>query len=444
VKLNIVYLVNGTDSALFNSPTPKQLTIARPAFQLDATYQSSSKVLNAAEQPASSLFFVLGKWSQVYTIHLATPPAAGSVTLTITDSQNIVEFQVGTDTTATTSAALTFSADSYAQHFRFRFVKLLASDATVSGIARLSVSVSGTNAAWYDYSAIVNAFNGIQVVPALAFSPIPAIYTDGAAQNLFVALKNADGGIGGTWPFADDAQFTLHIIPSLPTGVVIEPSTLEFSKSQANDPVQSFSIRHSNPRVFDSRRSYTLRYYVRFAGVTSYTEITSIVPQDAQNVLLSRYQIIPKFPHVLSYGWQKASFNLSHIPIAHVSFIPRLPSIDGGADVRGATTPAGRVDFEPAVIVASPGQQVVEFRVKAQPGVDRDNLYYRVDWEVVGHADDTVNWVESLQRGGNGLENSPTGGSLYFATWHLASAGVTTVSFVVLFAACLIAFVNML
>jgi len=111
--------------------------------------------------------------------------------------------------------------------------------------------------------------------------------------------------------------------------------------------------------------------------------------------------------------------------------------------VRGATTPAGRVDFEPAVIVASPGQQVVEFHVKAQPGVDRDNLYYRVDWEVVGHADDTVNWVESLQRGGNGLSNSPKGGSLYFATWHLASAGVTTLSFVVLLAACLIALVNM-
>jgi hypothetical protein len=319
---------------------------------------------------------------------------------------------------------------------------------TYNHLANLAVTVSGANANIYVYSAIYTGFADIKVIPALAFSPIPAIYTDGEADGLFVAVKSKDGTIGGAWPYADDAQFSIHIVPSLPAGVVIEPSTLEFSKSRAGDPVQSFKIKHTNPKVFGTSRQYSLTWYIRYAGTpvssiaTATHDITHVVAQDAQNVLLSRYQIIPKFPHVLSYGWQDASFNISRGPLAHVSFIPRLPPVDGDNNAKGATTPAGRVDFDPPVLVASPGQQIIHFKVKAQPGVDRHNLYYRVDWEVHGHSDDLVNWIEWLQHqtaaGPHGL-NNPTGDQISFATWHLASASAASISFALICIACILA-----
>jgi len=435
VALLLNFLVNGTDAIFYNPIVTATVTMKRPAFHMDATYAAT----NPNEQ--NSGFFVVGKWSPWYSISLSGAPASGTVTLSLTDSQSLIEFEVDGATTATTRADLSFSADSYVQTMRFRFVNLLTSDITYNALARLSISVGGAaaNSDVYDYSAIYGGFALLKVVPALAFSPIPAIYTDGEATGLFVAVKSKDGAIGGTWPYADDAQFSLHIVPtSLTAGVVIEPSTLEFSKSQLSDPVQSFSIKHTNPRVFTTKRQYALQWLLRYAGTptSSAVDITSIVSQDAQNVLLSRYQIIPKFPHVLSYNWQKASFNLSHIPVAHVSFTPRIPPVDGDSDVRGATTPAGRVDFEPPVLVAAPGQQIIEFKVKAQPGIDRDNLYYRVDWEVHGHADDLVNWVEWLQDGATGFNN---GDQITFATWHLAPASATTVSVALIMIVCVLA-----
>jgi len=290
----------------------------------------------------------------------------------------------------------------------------------------------------YDFSAIYAAFQNLQVVPALAFSPIPAIYTDGHADGLFVSLVDALGN--GVWLYGDDAQFTVHISTSatfLP-GVVFEPSTLQFSKASLTDPLQSFRIVHTNPRVFGNVNGalvhqYALSWHVRFGGryTTGAIEITAVVPQDAQNVLLSRYNVIPKFPHVLSYGWQKASFNLSHIPIAHISLTPRAPVLDGVNLAQGAATPGGKIEFDPAVIVAGPGQQVVEFRVKAQPGVDRDTLYYRVDWTMHGHEDDLVNFLEYFQRdsNGNGLVTKAQFAS--FATFHIASASVAQISFAI-------------
>jgi len=438
--IRIDFQLTGADSALFNMLTAgKTIAVIRPAFIVDATYGDAGTLSNANEQDNS--MFVLGKWSQRYSIHMANAPTSAPVTLRITDTQQLVEFEFSSNNAVTrnTVATLTFSADNYVQYFRFRFVDLLSGDSTYAGIDRLSVSVSGpANAAVFDFTSIFDAFSGLVVVPALAFSPIPAIYTDGSATGLFVGVKDVDGSIGNGWPYQSNAQFTLHILPSLPEGVVVEPSTLEFSNAAlaASDPVQSFTIRHTNPRVFAGLRSYTLTWVIRFAGSMATHDITSIVPQDAQNVLLSRYQIIPDFPHVLSYGWQDASFNLSFSPLAHVSFIPRLPPVDGAANANGGATPAGRVDFEPAVIVASPGQKIVNFKVKAQPGVDRDSLYYRVDWEIVGHEDDIVNLVESLQvNSTRGL----VGENIHFATWHLASAGVTTVSFALVAFVCMIA-----
>lgn len=437
VDINVSWLVNGTDAEYYDPVGGDSFTLRRPAFHMDVTYGKT----NPNEQ--NTAFFVIGKWSPWYSISLSAAPAAGTVTLSLTDSQNVLEFDV--DGTVAPRADLSFSADSYVQYVRFRFVNLLGSDLTYNSLDNLAITVAGTGADVYDYEEIYNGFSGLTVVPALAISPIPAIYTNGHADGLFVAVKDKNGAIGGAWPFANDAQFSVHIVPDqLTTGVVIEPSTLEFSKSQSNDPVQSFKIKHTSPGDFGTRRQYALRWYVRFAGtpVSDAFEITTVVPQDAQNVLLSRYQIIPKFPHVLSYGWQDASFNLSYAPLAHVSLTPRIPPVDGSSSVRGATTPAGRVDFEPPVLVASPGQQVIHFRVKAQPGVDRDNLYYRVDWELHGHSDDLVNWVEFLMDNGNGLNNGG-GDNIYFATWHLASASVAQISFAALCLVCVLAVRNM-
>ncbi len=439
-KIVVFYFLDGPEAPWYTFPqTNGAINVRRPRFHIDTTYNGAAK--NPVEQPNTNKLFVVGKWSTWYSVTLSGAPATGTVTLHLTDSQNsatqdFVEFEVlgaASQQALPSSASLTFAADTYLQSFRFRFLDILSSDAIMR---QVSVRVDGTapvafNA--YDYTEIFAAFQGLQVVPALVFSPIPAIYTDGHADGLFVSLADALGN--GAWPYSDDAQFTVHISvtpDSLLAGVVIEPSTLQFSKASLTDPLQAFRIVHTNPRVFGVRLQYGLQWLVRFGGkrTTEVVDITTVVPRDSQNVLLSRYQIIPKFPHVLSYGWQKASFNLSHIPLAHVSLTARTPPLDGSttALARGATTPGGRIEFDPPTIVAAPGQQVVEFRVKAQPGVDRDTLYYRVDWTLQGHEDDLVNFVEYLQKdaANNGLLK---GAVASFSTFHIASAAIAQASF---------------
>jgi hypothetical protein len=339
-----------------------------------------------------------------------------------------------------------FTANTYLRQFRFRFVKLLSGD---NLLAKLSMSVTAAAAGPYDYSDVFAVFANLKAIPALAFSPISAIYTDGESGVLSVSLVDALGT--GVWPYGDDAQFTLHILPEagVRDGVAVEPSTLAFSKASLADPLQQFKLVHTNPAVFLKKSFYNLAWSIRFGGqlLGEATPITSVVSQDAKRVILSRYQIIPKFPHVLSYGWQKASFNLSHIPIAHISFTPRMPrGVDAPLLVseHGSAHPGGRVEFDPSVIVAGPGQQVVEFKVKAQPGVDRDTLYYRVDWQVAGDDNDLVNYVDSLNEGNSGLNVADGTAHVTFATWHIASASVAHVSLVILFVSCLTALFAML
>jgi len=439
----IVVIVSGSDKDLYSSVTVT-ITVRRPQFLVDTLYSDGlTNLRNPRHEPSAiAKLFVVGKWSPWYSVALSSPPAQ-TVSLTITDNLQTLEFQLlsGGDArdfdnshdkeavqSGTPSVTLSFSTNSLVQKFRFRFVKLLSSDNILS---QLSIS---TSSAVYDTSVVEGALAGLRSIPALAFSPIPAVYTDGASQWLFVSLADIFGN--GAWPYGD-AQFTLHILPpaALRDSVVVEPSTLEFSKNSISDLLQQFRIVHTNPSIFGSTTSYALQWLVRFSGrntaISDTLDITSVVPQDAKRVLLSRYQIIPTFPHVLSYGWQRASFNLSHIPVAHISLTPRMPYLDGSAPARhefGAMTPGGRVEFDPAVIVAAPGQQVVEFRVKAQPGVDRDALYYRVDWQVVGDDDDLVNYVDYL----NNQDHGDFAGDITFVTWHIAPASAMSISIGVL------------
>jgi len=164
VPLQIAFVPSGLDAGLYvDEPVVKAIAVLRPQFLLDATYSSGGVVLNSVEQDSG--IFVIGKWSQKYSIHLASPPAAGSVTLTITDTKDIVEFEFGSGSSVTrdNTATLTFTADSYLQYFRFRFVNLLSGDLSFDGVKHLSVTVSQP---FYDYTAIFGAFDGIVVSSA--------------------------------------------------------------------------------------------------------------------------------------------------------------------------------------------------------------------------------------------------------------------------------------
>jgi len=294
-------------------------------------------------------------------------------------------------------------------------------------VRQLNIAVSGADSAIYDYQNIYAGFQGLRVIPALSFSPIPSIYTDGKAEGLWVALTGALGS--GQFPasYSQDDQFTLHISSSAAGGVYIEPDTLVFSGAAlAAGATQYYKIVHTNPRAFNGLRKYNLNWNVKYTGLKSTAEfvtITNWVPQDVQEVLLARYQINFNWPGILSFDWEQARVNLSRIPVAHLTLTPSQPPLDGGsANTRGAHTPGGRVIFEPAVITFSPGQQVASFWVKAEPGQDPSAIYYRVDWAITGHLDDVVNileWQFPTTNGGEG-----TG----FSTFHIGFAATKLAS----------------
>jgi hypothetical protein len=370
---------------------------------------------------------VVGRSSQVFSITVSTPPT-NSVNLTLVHPY--LTF---------TPASLTWRANDVSKTFTFVPIGIPPVDA----IQQVQVIVSGADAQFYDYSRIFKVLNTITVLPALAFSPIPATYIDGVADNLFVSLTDAFAS--NQFPYPADRSFSIHIKSPAPAAIYIEPDTLSFSPSNAF--TQQFRIVHVYPSgvhaavgtVFDGitpgSDAYPLSWNLKWIGTSTMIPITlSIVPQDAQRVVVTRYQIIPEFPRVLSYDWQDAYFNITRAPVAHLSLHPHAPHRDGktGAQVYGAReAAAGKVVTDPPVVVFNPGQKVAGFRVKAIPGLNQEQaLYYRVDWQLSAHADDRVCYIESGDASPQTATTATTGldakDAYTFSTYHIASAGSLT------------------
>jgi len=416
-------LLSGADTNFYQLPTQgtPSITVRRRSFHMD-TYQGVNNVWIQDD----SKTFVVGQISPVYVM---TVNAAPITSVSITLSHPKVVFS---------PATLTFNAGTLGVPFQFTFTGLQNTDTLVR---QLNIAVSGADAAIYDYSPIFSGFQNLRVIPALSFSPIPSIYTDGKAEGLWVALTGALGS--GQFPagYTSDDEFTLHIssAAAVKAGVYFEPDTLVFSgNALLAGATQYYKIVHTNPRVFtaaNAARQYALTWQIKYTGLrtaptSELVDISAWVPQDVQEVMLARYQINFNWPGILSFDWQQARVNISRIPVAHLTLTPRQPVLDGSFKDFGAHTPGGRVIFEPAVITFSPGQQVANFWVKAEPGQDPSAIYYRVDWAISGHIDDTVNileWVFPTTNGNNGASGDPG-----FSTFHIGSGALTTASFLLM------------
>ncbi len=228
--------------------------------------------------------------------------------------------------------------------------------------------------------------------------------------------------------------FTIHVLAAV-DGVYIEPSVLEFSSASAG-ALRTFSVHHVS--LDADVVQYRLQYLLKFAGNTAKQaiDISDYMPMHARNVLVKRYSVIPEFPKVLSYGWQQASFNLTRGNAAHLSLIPHMPRLDGqqAASYGGHAVAGGRIQFDPPVIVFAPGQMVQQFLVKAMPGVQggAEAVYYRVDWQMVGHEADLSCYDEAVNA------RASAGSGTAFATWHVASASVARVAMALMAVAALI------
>jgi len=117
-----------------------------------------------------------------------------------------------------------------------------------------------------------------------------------------------------------------------------------------------------------------------------------------------------------------------------MSLIPTSTPNDGktGPLYGGAAVAGGRIEFEPPVIVANPGQSYVQFLCRATPGNNQNQVYYRVDWDIQGDNDDLENYLEATR---TGTQNSPStlgvnAAQASFSTWHVASAALAQISFV--------------
>jgi hypothetical protein len=314
---------------------------------------------------------------------------------------------------------------------------------TADWIQQIEIVVGGSDAQFYEYSQLFTALQRIIVLPPLVWSPIPVTYIDQDVTGVSVQLSNT--GASGQFPYNATNSFSLHMYSPAIGGISFEPSALAFSPS--NPVAQSYTIHHVYPNVVDSvigtghpnglhstgaaSDSYNIGWSIKFIGTNTFIPITrSIVPQEAQRVVVARYQIIPIFPKVLANVWQPASFNLTRAPIAHLTLVPHQPDRDGinsqstrpgtqGSTLNGAhygsIVAAGKIVTDPPAVVFNPGQVVSNFQVMAI-GNNPSQTYYRLDWQFSGHKDDRVCYVESS-------DPSPAGSGPYtFSTYHVASA----------------------
>jgi len=290
------------------------------------------------------------------------------------------------------------------------------------------VLISGTGSQDYQYfdpTPLISAFSGVLVIPQISVSPIEPVYTDGSSNLVLVTLISANTA-QTTFPSAGLDGFTLRVQPA-PSNVYVQPSIMEFTAAKSATSgalISNFTLTHTQPSKLNGMTSYTLQYFIKYAGwTTNEQEVTAFIPEYAQQVLLRRYSIIPSFPNVLGFDWEPASFNVTRLNQAHFALVPRAPPVDGTIDKYGSDyTAGGHVVFDPPVIVFEPLQQVQNFWVKAIRGNDESSVYYRVEWQIVGHADDTNNYIEWQQ------SSSP----YQFALWFVAPASTLSASLIAL------------
>jgi len=344
---------------------------------------------------------------------------------------------------------LSWAANDITKSFTFTPISL---PPTGDWLQQVEIVVGGAEAQYYEYTQLWNALSNIVILPNLAWSPIPVTYIDQDVVGTSVQL--ADGLSSGQFPYNAVNSFSLHMYSPAAGGISFEPSALTFSPSSGLS--QSYAIRHVYPNIVDSvvglphpngahntgahSDSYAIGWSIKFVGTNVFIPITkSIVPQEAQRVVIARYQIIPSFPMVVANVWQPASFNLSRAPLAHLTLVPHQPDRDGVNNIATRGTPtapggaafgalvglpahygssavgAGKIVTEPPVVVFNPGQTVANFQVKAI-GLNPSSTYYRLDWQVSGHKDDRVCYIESS-------DPAPQSNGPYtFSTYHVASA----------------------
>jgi len=298
----------------------------------------------------------------------------------------------------------------------------------------VDVLLSGSEAANYNPANLLSIFDNVLVLPQIDIAPISPVYTDGVSDATFVTLQfgntveTAISSNGSSSTSVFDI-YTLHIVPIGQSNVYVQPSVLEFSA--ASSPlILSFQLMHTQPSLFGNAPSYPLQYILKFGGWNGVSsgqsvDVSAWLPLQAQQVLLRRYTVIPQFPHVLGWSWEEASFNITRANQAHLALVPHPPREDGHyyAAYGGASTAGGRVLFDPPVIVFEPLQTVQSFNVKAVRGNDESEVYYRIEWEIVGHPDDTYNYIEFVAPRASSSNTEYTIVS-HFATWHTASASV--------------------
>jgi hypothetical protein len=398
-------------------------------------------------------YFIVNRRSQVFTIAITSPPeASGALTLSI--SHPLLCFLPSSAASCLLGApaplTLSWGANDISKSFTFTPIAL---PPTGDWLQQLQIVVGGTDAQYYEYTQLWTALANIQILPNLAWSPIPVTYIDQDAVGMSVQLVD---GLGGSWPYGAVNAFTLHMYSPAAGGISFEPSALTFSPSAPFS--QSYVIHHVYPGVVDSAvgnihpnsahstgaysDSYPIGWSIKFVGTNVFIPITkSVVPQEVQRVVVARYQIMPSFPSVIANVWQPASFNLSRAPLAHLILVPHQPDRDGVNNMANRGTPtglggagtiglaahystavaAGKIVTEPPVIVFNAGQTVANFQVRAIGG-NPSQLYYRLDWQLSGHKDDRVCYIESS-------DPSPQANGPYtFSTYHQAAAHVVSVA----------------
>ncbi len=157
--------------------------------------------------------------------------------------------------------------------------------------------------------------------------------------------------------------------------------------------------------------SYPLAYSVQYANAGTAPETIAlpvgIVPLHASRVTVLRYGIVPDYPFTLGYRACKASMNLTRAPLGTLTITPHSPIdkvADDGEQTDGNKDPAGRVIFTPPVLVFPPGVMTAEFTVRIDRRIDDLALYYRIDYEIDGTADDVESYLP------------------FKATWHVGAA----------------------
>jgi hypothetical protein len=454
--IDIAFSLTGAESALHATPAVAQLYVVRRNFIWDV--QGSSGAANYQFKTISNFVgttgltpnshFVVGRRSQVFSISVTTPPVTG------------VTLRLAHPALTFTPALLTWNANDVVKTFTF-----VPNTIPPAGdlVQQFEVIVGGADAQYYDYNNLFVPLTNIQILPNLAFSPIPVTYIDQDVVGTSVQL--VDGLATGAFPYADDRAFSLHLYSPNPAGISFEPSALSFSRSGSMS--QNYVIHHVYPNQVDfaidkahpmsehwgtspGTDSYPIGWSIKFVGTNKFIPITqTIVPQDAQRVVVARYQIVPSFPKTLGFAWQPASFNLTRAPLAHLTLVPHQPDRDGAnamftkftaapaanianAHYGSATFATGKIVTDPPAIVFNPGQTVATFQVMAI-GNQVSSSYYRLDWQLSGHRDDRVCYVES------GDSSPAQNGPYTFSTYH--AAGASTLSTLVLL---IVAFVLLL